>query len=240
VILAAGDGGRLYPLTSSVPKPLLSLGGRPILGYVLDALSQAGVEDAVIVVGYRGEQIIDAVASIAPPGMRIRCVENEGFVLGNARSVWAAREAVDGPFVMAMADHLVEPELVRALVRGADGACSLAVEHASATDERAEEATLADVREGRVVDLGKGIARWNALDTGVFWCTPRIFDAMSPDMRDGEVSAVFSALARGGELDAADVTGCRWIDIDTAEDLREAEALMTRGAFSRNGHAGVA
>jgi NDP-sugar pyrophosphorylase family protein len=67
---------------------------------------------------------------------------------------------------------------------------------------------------------------WNAIDTGVFWCTQRIFAAITPDLRDGEAGAVFQSLARNGELDAIDVTGCAWTDIDTADDLRRAETMV--------------
>jgi len=233
VILAAGDGGRLYPLTCATPKPVLKLHGRPIINHVLDALCAAGVDDAVIVLGYRGEQIRRALETFAPPAMRLRFVENDAYALGNARSIWAAREAVDGPFVLAMADHLVEPALVRALTEGVDGRFRLAVEPAHNDDARAGEATLAHVREGRIVDLGKGIAEWNALDTGSFWCTPQIFDVMSRRLRDGEASAVFALLARSGGLDAVDVGGYRWIDIDTVDDLRRAAAQLSTGALWR-------
>jgi choline kinase len=231
VIIAAGDGGRLYPLTGDTPKPLLELHGRPIISYVLDALHVAGVTDAIVVLGYRGDQIRRALAEHAPCGMRIRFVENDEFMLGNARSVWAARAAVEGSFVLAMADHLVEPALVRTLTDDADGRCRLAVEHTHDADARAGEATLAHVRDGRVIDLGKSIPEWNALDTGLFWCTPRVFDAMTHDLRDGEAGAVFASLARSGELDAADASGHRWLDIDTLEDLRRADQRLATGTL---------
>ena len=231
VILAAGDGGRLHPLTSRSHKPLLEVGGRALIQHVLASLRDGGVTDAVIVLGYRGEQIRQALALDPPEGMRLRFVENEGFLLGNARSIWAARGAVDGSFVLAMADHLVEPALVRELTDGADGHCRLAIEHATPADTRAHEATLAHVEGGMVTDLGKAIERWNALDTGVFWCTPAVFDAMTPAMRDGEAGDVFAVLARDGKLEAVDVSGCEWIDIDTIDDLRRAELSFSH----RNG-----
>jgi NDP-sugar pyrophosphorylase family protein len=228
VILAAGDGGRLYPLTAATPKPLLELRGRPIINHVLDALHAAGVDDVTIVVGHEAAQLRAAVDSVHPAGMTIRFVENDGYMLGNARSLWAARDAIDptAPFVLCMADHLVDSDLVRTLTDGADGRCRLAVDTASAHDARADEATRALVAGGRVLDLGKEITHWNALDTGVFWCTPRIFDVLTADMRDGEAGAVFAALARAGELDAVDVTGCNWIDIDTREDLLRAASFV--------------
>lgn len=228
VVLAAGDGGRLLPRTSDLPKPLLPLGGRPIIRHVLDALAAAGVEDTAIVVGYRGWLLREALAGKAPPGMRLRFVENDAYLLGNARSLWAARHAVDGGFVLVMGDHVVEPALVRSLVARADGRCRLAIERAAPDDERADEATRARVRGRRIVDLGKALDDWNALDTGAFWCTPRVFDVMTPETRDGEAGDVFAALARAGELNAVDVTGARWIDIDTADDLRRAEAMFAQ------------
>jgi len=233
VILAAGDGGRLHPHTAGVPKPLLTLGGRPILNRVLDALRAGGVDDATVVVGYHGDQIRRALVVLAPTGMRIVFAENPDFLLGNARSIWAARDAVADArgFLLAMGDHLVEPSMVAATAAGAGARCRLAVDRAAPGDPRAAEATLARVRDGRVVDLGKGLRDWNALDTGLFWCTPQLFDAMTPQLRDGEAGAVFAALARAGRLDAVDVTGSRWIDVDTEDDLRAAEAMM--GAHGR-------
>lgn len=227
VILAAGDGDRLAPHTDALPKPLLPLHGRPIIGYVLDGLSAAGVTDAVVVVGYRGEQLRTALEDAAPDGMRIRFVENERYDAGNARSLWCARDAVGHGFVLAMADHLVEPALTSALVDHANGRCRLATDGSAADDPRADEATRACVRDGLVVELGKSLAPWNALDTGSFWCTPEIFDVLDhPAAHDGELAAAFATLARQRRLDAVDVTGQRWIDIDTPEDLRAAEAML--------------
>jgi NDP-sugar pyrophosphorylase family protein len=56
---------------------------------------------------------------------------------------------------------------------------------------------------------------------------------MTPSLRDGEAGDVFAKLARAGQLDAVDVTGARWIDVDTAEDLRLANALFAREADGR-------
>ena len=227
VILAAGDGDRLAPQTDALPKPLLPLHGRPIIGYVLEGLAAAGVSDAVVVLGYRGDQLRAALEDSAPDGVRIRFVENERYEAGNARSLWCARDAVDDGFVLAMADHLVEPALTSALVERANGRCRLATDGAAADDPRADEATRACVRDGLVVDLGKSLAPWNALDTGSFWCTPEIFDVLEDPMaHDGELAAAFAAIARERRLDAVDVTGRRWIDIDTPEDLRAAEAML--------------
>ena len=233
VILAAGDGDRLHPYTDELPKAALPLAGRPIIGHVLDALAAAGIDTATIVLGYRAEQVREAVARATPAGMRVRFARNDDYLAGNAGSLWAAREHIKGSFVLAMGDHVTEPALLRALVDRADGRCRLAVEHVGSDDARADEATRARVREGRVEALGKSLDEWNALDTGLFWCTPSILDALTPARRDGELARVFADIAQGGKLDAIDVTGCQWIDIDTEADLRRAESLFAaHGRFA--------
>jgi choline kinase len=234
LILAAGDGGRLRPLTDGVPKPLLMLRGRPIINHVLDGLFASGVTAAVIVVGYEGDQMRAALEAQHPHGMMLRFVENEAYDLGNARSIWAARDEMRSAagFVLAMGDHLVEHAVIATLVSGAGARCRLAIDRAVAADPRATEATRALVREDRVVDLGKDLGSWNALDTGAFWCTPRVFDAITPELRDGEAGAVFATLARNGELDAVDVSGRRWIDIDTAGDLQMASETLAAEALA--------
>ena len=59
VILAAGDGGRLLPITLKTPKVLLEVAGRPIIQYPLEALHASGVDNIAVVVGYKSEAIID-------------------------------------------------------------------------------------------------------------------------------------------------------------------------------------
>jgi len=226
LILAAGDGGRLHPHTAGLPKPLVTLRGRPIIRHVIASLRAAGVDDATIVLGYRGDQVRAALAEDPPSGVRVRYVDNDAWDRGNARSLWAARDAVTPPFILAMADHLLAPAILRALAAGAGDRCRLAVDHVPVDDARAAGATRALVEGARVVDLGKEIEPWNTLDTGAFWCTARAFDLLTDDTRDGELAAIFAALARAGDLDAVDVTGHCWIDIDTEEDLRQAEALL--------------
>ena len=225
VVLAAGDGDRMHPHAGGRPKSLIQICGRPIINHVLDGLFAAGVRDTLIVVGYESDELRRALADVSPCGMSIRFAENLEFAAGNARSLWAARGEVRGAFVLAMADHLAAPSIARKLAAGAAERCRLAVEFAERDDVRAEEATRALVRDGLVTDLGKTIDEWNAFDTGTFWCTPAIFDAITPANRDGELGAIFAMLAHRGELEAVDVSGLPWIDIDTEADVTAAQLM---------------
>jgi len=209
-----------------LPKPLVPLAGRPIIAHAIETLAAAGVTDATIVLGHCADLVRAALGETSVPGLRLRFATNAAYAEGNAGSLHAVRDLVEAPFVLAMADHVAEPSLVRTLIAGAGNRCRLAVERAEAGDPRAGEATLALARDGRVSALGKGLPEWNALDTGFFWCTASVFGSLTPERQRGELSLVFGALAAAGELDAVDVTGSRWLDIDTEEDLRRAESLF--------------
>ena len=94
VILAAGEGKRLYPVTQHMPKCLLELGGRTLLARYLDALRSLGIKQVVIVVGYKQEMIRLAVKSYQG-AVDIRFVANENFQRGSIGSLWAARHELD-------------------------------------------------------------------------------------------------------------------------------------------------
>jgi glucose-1-phosphate thymidylyltransferase len=91
VILAAGEGTRLRPRTDEVPKPLVEVGGQPLLTRCLETLRELGIDEAVIVVGYRGERISYAHQP-----------ERDGL----AHAVLAARDHIDGEFVVLNGDNI--------------------------------------------------------------------------------------------------------------------------------------
>jgi len=77
VILAAGEGQRLKPFTANKPKPMLSVAGRPILSYVVEALAKNGIRNIVLVVGYKQEQVLDYLNSGEQFGADITYVTQE-------------------------------------------------------------------------------------------------------------------------------------------------------------------
>ncbi|MEF8853210.1 MAG: bifunctional sugar-1-phosphate nucleotidylyltransferase/acetyltransferase [Haloarculaceae archaeon] len=114
VLLAAGEGTRMRPLTASTPKPMLPVADRPLVAHTADAVVDAGVEELVLVVGYEAE----AVRSYF--GSRYRGVPVEYAVqdeqLGTAHAVECAREYLDGPFAVFNGDDLYDGASVEALL----------------------------------------------------------------------------------------------------------------------------
>ncbi len=227
VILAAGMGVRLQPFTKLTPKPLLLVGGRPLIHQTLRALAEAGITEAIVVVGYLGHEVDEAVRGFR--GLAVRTVENTRFHLGASYSLAAARELCgEEPFLLVMSDHLLSPALLRrlALAEPRD-ACKIAADASYWPDEYIEEATLLRfASDRRVTAIGKRIGDASALDAGAFACTNEIWEALDTAPEDCDLSTVFTELVNGGRLFAADVSGGRWYDIDTPEDIPLAEARL--------------
>lgn len=122
IILSAGNGTRLLPLTEQMPKCLVDVGGRAILDHQLDALAAAGVAEAIVVVGYRGSQVVDHVASNPPP-LPVSLVVNPFWAVSSSiGSVWAARAHLAGPFCLMNGDTVfAAPIIAGALAASRDG-----------------------------------------------------------------------------------------------------------------------
>ncbi len=110
VVPMAGLGTRLRPHTWSKPKPLVSVAGKPVLGHVMDMLdSLPTLEEAVLIVGYLGQQIRDYMENTYPQLQTRYVVQEE--MLGQSHAIWLAREGLMGPMCMVFVDTIVEADL---------------------------------------------------------------------------------------------------------------------------------
>ncbi len=128
VILAAGVGRRLAPLTDDRPKALVMVGGRTFLDRCLAAVAQAGFPEVLIVTGHRAELIDAAVAEVDWP-FRVRSVVNERYaVANNIVSFLTVADQVRGGFCLLNSDIVFDSTILRDVV-GAPEGCWLAVDH---------------------------------------------------------------------------------------------------------------
>jgi choline kinase len=233
VVLAAGDGGRLGRHTASTPKPLIPVGGRPLIAYTLQSLALAGVREAVVVLGYRGVQVRDALAR-DPRGLRLDYAWNADYHGGASLSLRAARPCLGSePFLLVMADHMLSAGIIHRLLEAwRPGGPSLVATDAAAWHEAyIEEATRVaiDPATGLVTAIGKHLPHWDALDTGAFLFAPGVWEAVEAAPVDCELGEIYRRLADARQLAAVDVTGESWYDIDTEEDLAGAGAMLAAG-----------
>ena len=116
LVLAAGVGKRLAPLTEDRPKGLIELGGRSLLARLLDGLQAAGVDETVLVVGYRAE-MVQATLGASHHGMPLRYLVNPAYEKGPRLSLWTGREAFQRDDVLlADGDVLFAPPLLDRVV----------------------------------------------------------------------------------------------------------------------------
>lgn len=231
VVLAAGVGSRLRPLTAARPKALVSLAGRPLVDHVLDALAACGLESAVVVVGYQAARLRGHLA--ARQDLRIACVENPAFASTNTlASLAAAAPLVGGAFLLVDGDLVFEPAVLERIL--GDGT-RLAVDRERALDD---DAVKVAVSGGRITHVGKTLPA-GALAVGesiglahvdrptAAALLPLCARLLAGGARQAYYEAAFQALIEGGaRFVAADVTGLRWVEIDDHEDFRRAEALF--------------
>jgi len=229
IILAAGDGDRLGTLTQRFPKPLLPVGGQPLIGYPIAAQVAAGIKEIAIVVGYLEGQIRKALGDGSQFGVSLSYISNDDYLGGNAVSVHKAQEWAQGaPVILCMGDHLVEKDLVSRLVESGAAGETLCVDHNPMLMGEyldINEATkVALDGDDSITDIGKGLTHWDALDTGVFHLTSRFFQVLNKLVRcqgvDLEMCDVIRFLiAQGYRIGTCDVSGCFWMDVDTEDDL---------------------
>src|SRR6266851_708368 len=230
IILAAGTGSRLVA-QELFPEPLKPVAGIPLLVRVLRTLQGEGVREAVVVIGYRGDQIRKALLSEPSLGLRLYFVNNERFDRKNGVSLLAAKKYLDRECILSMADHLYSPEAVRRLARFdlPRGACALGVDYDIERCFDLDDATKVRLESGKIADIGKDISDYNCIDTGVFRVGPALVQELERLERgagDCSLSDGVRALASRGAFFGCDVGDSRWIDVDTPEAFQRAEAMV--------------
>jgi choline kinase len=209
-----------------MPKCLVQVAGRPLIHYAFSSLADVGVRRVVVVVGYKQKQLAAALGDGSQFGLEIEYASNPRFWRGNASSLARALETVNGPFILTMADHIVSPELFRTLLYAADGSNAIAIDRSVLTPERLTEATKVATERGLVTAIGKALTDWDGADTGVSLWNDRLLIEAGESGATGELAALMTRVSSHHPVLAVDVTGSFWLDVDTPEDLREAELSL--------------
>ena len=233
LIVAAGTGGRLREKGPS--KPLVPVNGVGLLERVIARARSAGVERFFVVSGYRGDDVRAALDNLsARESIPIVHIVNEEWQRSNGVSVLKAKPFLGGPFLLSMCDHLVDPEILRGLMASTlePDTVTLAVDfNVAGSINDLDDVTRVKCSNGRIEHIGKVIRDFNAIDTGVFFCTPAIFDALHASQAAGDdsISGGMNVLARQGKARVFDIQDRLWLDVDDPASLHKAEGLLSSG-----------
>ena len=228
LIIAAGKGSRLRHQGDS--KPLITILGLPLIERVIRTAMEAGADDFFVVTGYQEELIRSFLVSLTHRlGCSITPIFNEDWEKENGLSVLKAKEYLQEPFLLLMADHLFDPSIARELMALAlsNGEIALGVDsdtRISSVDM--EDVTRVKVKDGKILDIGKGLTDFNGFDTGIFLCTTAIFKALERSTKqDGDItlSGAVKILAAEGKAKTFEISGRFWIDVDDPAAFRRAE-----------------
>lgn len=233
LIVAAGQGVRLRE--KGQLKPLIEIKGVPLIERVVGRARSGGVDEFWVVSGYRGDELrmeLDAFA--ARENVSIGHIVNESWDRANGISVLKAKPYLDEPFLLTMCDHLLDPEIFRSLmsVPVEPGTVTLGVDfNVDRPLNDLEDVTRVKCSGGSIEHIGKVIRDFNALDTGLFLCTPAIFDALEESQANGDdsISGAMNVLARRNKARAFDIQDRVWIDVDDPAAFRKAETLLEAG-----------
>ncbi len=230
LILAAGKGTRLRSVSAGLPKPLVQFRGKPILEHVILRARKAGIDEFVIVVGYRSDLIRRWLDSRWLGDVSVRLVENPDYHKHNGVSILKAREEMDESFLLLMADHVFEPETARLLISQplSKDEVILAVDPGIDRVFDLDDATKVQRQGDFIVDIGKEIHNYDALDTGMFLCSQALFDKLESSIVNGNCSLSdgMRQLARERSLRALEIGDACWHDVDTPEALAHAESVF--------------
>jgi UDP-N-acetylglucosamine diphosphorylase/glucosamine-1-phosphate N-acetyltransferase len=230
VVLAAGEGVRLQPITATRPKHLIKVCGKPILEYCFDALKASGITEVIVVTHYMGDAIRQYFGDGESTGLKIAYVE-QAKVLGTGNAVSVVEPYVDSDFILVYGDLLFAPEAMADVVSLFEAESPAAVMAVVPVD-KPESYGVVEIENGKAVKRivekpASGDAPSNLANAGIYVFSKEIFDQLRQTKAsvrgEWELTDALSLLAKEGKtVLAAEIPRGDWRDIGRPWDLLEA------------------
>jgi len=229
VVLMAGTGSRLRASGETLPKPLIPISGRPLICHIVEGLEKVGIQNLHVVVGADGDELVTALRPLIPPAMRLEAIANPSWQKQNGISVLCAEGKVKEPFFLTMGDHLFDASILNCVIeQGNTSELNLAVDRKIAAIFDLDDAMKVQTDGDRVAAIGKNLAIYDAIDTGIFLCPNEIFEYLRRARRDGDCSLADGVrlMAEERKVRAIDIGEAWWQDVDTFEMRARAEEVL--------------
>jgi len=232
VILAAGEGNRMRPLTCTRPKVMLPIANKPILEHLLVEAGGAGIKEFIFVVGYCDDQVRDYFGNGEKWGIRIDYY-NQRKQLGTAHAVKMVEGLVDGNFLVMNGDIIVNRKAIRKLASSTGSTMSVI------EVEDSRDLGMVELYEGKVVHIYEKTKRppSRMANAGLYLFTPDIFDAISRTAKSsrGEYEITDSLelmMDKGHDITYQKID--HWLDLSYPWDLLPANESLLAGLKSEN------
>ncbi|MEW5937506.1 MAG: bifunctional sugar-1-phosphate nucleotidylyltransferase/acetyltransferase [Candidatus Thermoplasmatota archaeon] len=229
VVLAAGEGTRLWPFTYSQPKVMIPIANRPILEYVVEALVRSGVRDIVLVVGYCKERIMSHFSDGKEFGARIEYAFQRKMVekAGTGYALSMARELVDDDFLVLAGDNIIDATTLTDIVHCKSRNALLVTE--SPTPSKYGVVQLAGSAVGNVIEKPEEQIS-NIISTGIYKLTATIFDEIDAAAKAGNhtLTAALQRLLAKEHVEGVFARGI-WRDVVYPWDITSVNAEALSG-----------
>jgi len=220
IILAAGKGTRLYPITLNKPKGLLEIGNETILDRLVDQFRECGVSDILIVVGYQKEIIMNHF------GNSVRYAEYEGFSnTNNLHTLWSIRKELNEDVIISFADLVLDKSILEKLI-DLDYDFSLAID----TSQVLESTMRVSIRNNTINNITTtslseadgnfiGIAKINK--NGCSLLVNQMSEIIDGNFQDYYTIAIDNLARKGNKINYLDVKDFIWREVDTKSEYEE-------------------
>lgn len=221
VVLAAGEGTRLRPLTVRRPKGLIPVARRPVLGHLVEALSEAGIDDLVVVVGYRREKVQGYLGDGSDLGVDVTYVHQERQV-GTAHALAQAEDQVDGTFLVVAGDNLFDAGDLGDITDAGHVPSLLVQEHPE--PGRYGNVRVQDGLVQEIVEKPDEPAS-DVVSTGAYLFSDQVFETIDRCAQEGvtDLPTVLQTLLADRKVRAVRATG-DWLDVVHPWDLLDVNA----------------
>lgn len=234
-IVAAGEGVRMRPLTTNLPKPLLPIAGKPFLQHLLETLRTGGITDLTVLVGWRGDRIRERFGDGRKYGVKLSYLEQERR-LGTADAVGRFEPLADGPFLCVNGDIVLSPEALESLLAQHRRQPGTTVGLAAVEEPR--RYGVVRLEQGRIVDLVEKpeSPESNLVNAGAYIFHPEIFEAIRKTERSPrgelEVTDSLKLLMARQPIYGSELPG-PWVDVARPWELLDANEILMRTLQSR-------
>jgi len=249
LILSAGQGSRLLPLTADTPKCLLPLGPMGLIEWQLEALVASGFDEVVVVTGYGSEKVAATLERWRRPGLSVRTVFNPFYnVADNLASCWLARQEMDQDFLILNGDTLFEPDILRTVLASPDAPITITIDRKPCYDS---DDMKVEVDGDSLVSVGKVLPAdiTNGESIGMLLFRgkgPALFADMldqfmhTPEGLKTWYLKVIDRLAKTGVVKAASIEGKEWGEVDFLEDLERGRQMVDGWSWASDRSASTA